>query len=96
MPPTQTLIVNAQPRAKTYRHFDGAGLYLEVSPRGGKWWRAKYQFGGRDKRLSLGVFPAAHGMLVDSEKNVAAEVGATIIVGGIFKGSLGPRRLQLP
>jgi hypothetical protein len=28
-----------------------------VSPRGGKWWRAKYQLGGRDKRLSLGVFP---------------------------------------
>jgi|SRR5665213_161950 len=57
MPLTQTLIVNAQPRAKTYRLFDGGGLNLEVSPRGGKWWRAKYQFGSRDKRLSLGVFP---------------------------------------
>jgi|SRR5665213_1961095 len=53
---TQTQIVNAQPREKTYRLFDGAGLYLEVSPRGGKWWRARYHIGGRDKRLSLGVF----------------------------------------
>jgi integrase len=57
MPLTQTLIVNAQPREKTYRLFDGAGLYLEVSPRGGKWWRARYHIGGRDQRLSLGVFP---------------------------------------
>jgi hypothetical protein len=53
---TQTQIVNAQPREKTYRLFDGAGLYLEVSPRGGKWWRTRYHIGGRDKRLSLGVF----------------------------------------
>jgi hypothetical protein len=57
MPLTQTLIVNAQPREKTYRLFDGSGLYLEVSPGGGKWWRARYHIGGRDKSLSLGVFP---------------------------------------
>ncbi len=34
----------------------GGGLYLEVSPRGGKWWRFKDRFGGKDKRLSLGVY----------------------------------------
>jgi len=28
-----------------------------VSPSGGKWWRLKYRFGGKEKRLSLGVFP---------------------------------------
>ena len=37
--------------------FDGGGLYLEVSPRGGKWWRFKYRFEGKEKRLSLGVYP---------------------------------------
>jgi len=37
--------------------FDGSGLYLEVTPRGGKWWRLKYRFGGKEKRISLGVYP---------------------------------------
>jgi integrase len=37
--------------------FDGGGLYLEVSPAGGKWWRLKYRFAGKEKRLSFGVYP---------------------------------------
>jgi hypothetical protein len=45
-------------REKTYRLFDSLGLYLEIAPSGGTWWRIKYQFGRREKRLSLGVFPA--------------------------------------
>lgn len=58
MPLTHTLVVNAQPRGKMYRLFDGSGgLYLEVTPRGGKWWRVKYRLAGCDQRLSLGVFP---------------------------------------
>ncbi|MBV6415370.1 MAG: hypothetical protein OMOMHJEC_03257 [Xanthomonadales bacterium] len=40
------------------RHWDGGGLYLEVSPAGGRWWRLKYRYAGKEKRLSLGVFPA--------------------------------------
>ena len=35
--------------------FDRRCLHLEVSPVGGKWWRWKYRFGGKEKRLSLGV-----------------------------------------
>jgi len=42
---------------KPYRLFDEKGLYLEVHPAGGKWWRFKYRFGGKEKRLSLGVYP---------------------------------------
>jgi len=37
--------------------FDTNGLYLEIAPAGGKWWRLKYYFGGKEKRLSLGVYP---------------------------------------
>lgn len=58
MPLTQSLVVKATARQKTYRLFDSLGLYLEVAPSGGKWWRLKYQFERREKRLSLGVFPA--------------------------------------
>jgi len=48
---------NAKPTAKTVRMFDRDGLYLEVSPRGGKWWRLKYRYAGKEKRVSLGVYP---------------------------------------
>ena len=30
---------------------------MSVRPAGGKWWRWKYRFGGKEKRLSLGVYP---------------------------------------
>lgn len=53
----ETAVRNAKPGAKTYRLFDGDGLYLEVLPTGGKYWRLKYRFGGREMRLALGVYP---------------------------------------
>jgi integrase len=57
MPLTDTVIRNAKPTGKPRRLFDGGGLYLELSPAGGKWWRLKYRFGGKEKRLSLGTYP---------------------------------------
>ena len=57
MPLTDTAIRAAKARAKPRKLFDGGGLYLEVSPAGGKWWRWKYRYGGKEKRLSLGVYP---------------------------------------
>lgn len=49
---------SAKPAAKVFRLFDAGGLYLEVTPTGSKWWRLKYRFEGKEKRLSLGVYPA--------------------------------------
>lgn len=43
--------------AKRERLFDGLGLYLELAPNGGKWWRLKYRWAGKEKRLSLGTYP---------------------------------------
>jgi integrase len=57
MPLTDTAIRNAKPGAKPLRLFDGGGLYLEVAPAGGKWWRLKYRIAGKEKRLSLGTYP---------------------------------------
>lgn len=39
------------------KHFDGGGLYLEVTPTGGRYWRLKYRHGGKEKRLAFGVYP---------------------------------------
>ncbi|HDR8925972.1 integrase [Burkholderia pseudomultivorans] len=54
---TDVNVRNAKPRDKLYRLFDERGMYLEISTTGGKWWRLKYRFGGKEKRLSLGVYP---------------------------------------
>ena len=57
MPLTDTAIRKAKPTDKTQRLYDGGGLYVELSPSGGKWWRLKYRHGGKEKRLSLGTYP---------------------------------------
>jgi len=65
MPLTDTAIRNAKPgitpkgrtTTKPYKLADGRGLYLEVAPNGGKYWRFKYRVGGKEKRLSLGIYP---------------------------------------
>lgn len=54
---TDIEIKGAKPRAKAYKIFDGGGLYIEISPNGGKWWRYKYRFNGIEKRISLGTYP---------------------------------------
>ena len=43
--------------SKSYKVTDERGLYLEVTPKGGKRWRFKYRFGGKEKLLSLGLYP---------------------------------------
>ncbi|WP_018507084.1 tyrosine-type recombinase/integrase [Thiobacillus thioparus] len=50
-------IRTAKPGAKPIRLSDSGGLYLEVAPSGGKLWRLKYRFGGKEKRLALGKYP---------------------------------------
>jgi integrase len=57
MPLTQTQIEKAKPGPAAHRLWDSQGLYLEVSPSGGKWWRLKYRIARKEKRLSLGTFP---------------------------------------
>ena len=57
MPLTDIKVRSAKPREKAYKLFDSGGLYLEVTPTGSKYWRWKYRFVGKEKRLALGVYP---------------------------------------
>ncbi|MHC1710806.1 MAG: tyrosine-type recombinase/integrase [Solidesulfovibrio sp.] len=57
MPLTDVAVKNAKPGPKTIRLRDERGLYLEISPRGGKWWRFRYMLKGKANMLSLGVYP---------------------------------------
>jgi len=54
---TEAKIRLAKPAAKLRKIFDGRGMFLLITPGGGKWWRFKYRFGGKAKTLSLGVYP---------------------------------------
>src|SRR5665213_2443999 len=55
---TDTAIKNAKRSDKPLRLWDADGLYIEVSPPGGKLWRFKYRFDGKEKRLACGKYPA--------------------------------------
>ena len=57
MPLTDTAVRNAKPGLNITRIFDGGGMYLEVTTKGGKLWRLKYRFGGKGKLLALGTYP---------------------------------------
>ena len=45
------------PEAKQYRVSFGNGLMLQIMPTGKKYWRKKYRYAGKERILSLGVFP---------------------------------------
>lgn len=55
---TLAAIRAAKSTQKPYKLSDGGGLYLLVNPNGALWWRLKYRFEGREKLLSLGVYPS--------------------------------------
>jgi len=54
---TDKLTTKTVEKARAGKHFDGAGLYLDVKPSGSRYWRVKYRFAGKEKLLALGVFP---------------------------------------
>ena len=55
---TNTAAKQAKPRDKNYKLSDSEGLYLEVMKTGAKYWRLKYRFDRKEKRLAFGVYPA--------------------------------------
>lgn len=56
------------------RHFDGGGLYLEVTPAGSRYWRLKYRHAGKEKRLAFGVYPEVGLKLARERREEARKV----------------------
>jgi integrase len=50
-------IRRTKPGSKPFKLSDGGGLFLLVQPNGGKWWRYKFRFQGKEKLLALGSYP---------------------------------------
>jgi integrase len=57
MPITDIIVRTAKHKDKPYKITDEKGLYLFIKPNGGKYWRYKYYFAGKEKVLALGVYP---------------------------------------
>jgi hypothetical protein len=54
---TDTAARNAKPKDKLYKLYDEKGLFLQVTPNGGKWWRFKYRYLNKEKLLAIGTYP---------------------------------------
>lgn len=57
MPLTDAKLRSLKPREKPYKVPDGGGLYVQVTPSGGRLWRLAYRFGGKQKTLYIGPYP---------------------------------------
>ena len=62
-----------KPREKPYKVADAEGLYLYVTPAGGKHWRLKYRFEGRERLLTLGSYPAVGLSTAREHKDIARD-----------------------
>jgi integrase len=74
---TDTAIRKAKSGSRRQKLTDGRGLFLLLTPTGGRWWRFKYRFAGKEKLLSLGVYPdvplkAAREKAENARRQVAA------------------------
>ncbi|MGA8612766.1 MAG: integrase arm-type DNA-binding domain-containing protein [Xanthobacteraceae bacterium] len=78
MPLTDTAARQAKPRPKSYRLADGHGLYLEVVPSGSRYWRLKYRFADKEKRLAIGVYPIVS---LAKARQVATEARSLLMDG---------------
>lgn len=56
-PLSELQVKNAKPAPKAFKLFDGGGLFLLVTPVGGKLWHFKYRFAGKEKKLTFGAYP---------------------------------------
>ena len=82
----------AKPQDKLYSISDGEGMFLEVSPKGGKWWRFKYRFNGKQKRLSLGTYPSTSLKVARDKRQQARE----LLASGVDRSEEHTSELQSP
>ncbi|MGN6690434.1 MAG: Arm DNA-binding domain-containing protein, partial [Sphingopyxis sp.] len=77
MPLTDIAIRNAKPRDKQYKLADSGGLYLLITPPGGKLWRLKFRVSGRERKLAIGSYPEISLSEARKRRDEARELLAT-------------------
>ena len=71
---TELAIKNLKPKSKPYRVTDSEGLCIEVSPAGGKLWRWRYYYQGKEQMLALGKYPNVTLSEARKKRNEAREL----------------------
>ena len=94
VPLSDVQVRNAKPSSKPLKLFDGGGLFLLITPTGGKLWRFKYRFEGKEKSLSFGAYPEisladARLKREDARRRLADDVETVCDQGAVF-GKLPP------
>jgi integrase len=74
---TKAEVEALKPREKPYKVGDGGGLYVLVTVDGSRLWRWKYRFGGKEKLLAVGQYPAMSLKLARENRNDAAALLAS-------------------
>lgn len=82
---THVAIKNAKPREKAYKLSDEKGLFLFITTSGGKYWRFKYRFGGKEKKLAFGVYPEVSLAEAREKRDKARKMIAENIDPGVIK-----------
>ncbi|MDP1766614.1 MAG: Arm DNA-binding domain-containing protein [Methylotenera sp.] len=87
---TDAKIKTAKPADKDYKLGDAGGLYLLVTKAGGRLWRLKYRFGGKEKALSFGAYPAIRLLEARAKRDEAKKLLANDIdPSDINKAAMG-------
>jgi len=74
MPLTDTKLRARRPTERPARLLDSDGLYIELRPNGGKWWRFKYRFDGKERLISFGTYPEVPLALARARRTAAREL----------------------
>lgn len=86
IPITDIKVQKVKPKDKPFSLFDGGGLYLLVTPSGGKLWRFKYRYNHKEKKLAFGAYPEIS--LLDARKRrdeTRAQIAHGIDPGAVHK-----------
>jgi integrase len=74
MPLTELAARNTKPAERPRKLFDAGGLFLLLMPNGARWWRLKYRIDGREKLLSLGVYPSVSLKIARAKRDAARQL----------------------
>lgn len=91
---TDVAVRKAQPKEKQFKMTDGEGLYLLITPAGGKYWRFDYRIDGKRKTLALGTYPDVTLKSARDKKSDARKLVAEGIDPNEFKKSTKIARME--
>jgi len=81
---SEATVRNSKPKSRPYKLSDGEGLFLLILPSGGKYWRMRYKFAGKEKLLAFGVYPE---VTLEAARKRRAET-KTLLAGGNDPGDV--------